>query len=186
MTGREPNSGARGQRMPRRPIVVLLAASLIIGWLGAVVGGFTVALRYENEPGPAGDPPDRWPGTSPILLDESRATLVMFAHPRCPCTRASLEELDRLATRHGADLAIHVVFFATPELGESWVRGPSWERASTIPGADLHEDEAGAIATCSGVQTSGHVLLYSPDGSLVFTGASSSREASPPHADTKA
>ena len=38
----------------------------------------------------------RWPPSSQIPLDQTSPTLLLFLHPRCPCSRSSLAELERL------------------------------------------------------------------------------------------
>jgi hypothetical protein len=55
--------------------------------------------NYESTPGVAAATPGRWPADSRIKPDADRATLVMLAHPHCPCTRASIGELARLMTQ---------------------------------------------------------------------------------------
>ena len=46
---------------------------------------------------PGGDPeaPARWPEASALVRNADGPTLVLFAHPKCPCTDASLAELAR-------------------------------------------------------------------------------------------
>src|ERR1700677_3560971 len=71
-------------------------AAMYVAWLAAVLGGTILMARYSNIPGNDGAAPKVWPTESQIPLDAHRPTLVMFVHPRCACTRASLGELEIL------------------------------------------------------------------------------------------
>ena len=87
----------------------LLAAIAL--WGAGVSTGMGALWAYSNQPGQPGDPPARWPGASSIRPVPGRATLVMAAHPHCPCTRASLGEL-ALIMRHAQQTATcHVLFY---------------------------------------------------------------------------
>src|SRR5438105_2192626 len=81
-----------------QPIVVVL---LLGSWLAIVAAGLTALWRYELAAGEPGTPPARWPSASAIAPARERPTLVMLLHPRCPCSRASVEELDRVLARVG-------------------------------------------------------------------------------------
>ena len=69
-----------------------------------------VLYDHQGSAGAAAAAPQTWPSASGIERDPQRPTLVMLAHPRCPCTRASLEELAVLMTRLGGRLDAHVLF----------------------------------------------------------------------------
>jgi len=64
-----------------------------IGWLATIVTGTYLLLAYANAPGQAGSPPENLPQSSQVPRDTERPTLVMFIHPHCPCSRASVGEL---------------------------------------------------------------------------------------------
>src|SRR5580700_5088255 len=65
-------------------------------WLLLVGAGFAAILNYQTASGAAGVTPQQWPAQTRIALAADRQTLIMFVHPKCPCSRASLEELNRL------------------------------------------------------------------------------------------
>ena len=96
---RQPARGdvIRGATKKRRFAVILIAGTV---WLSLVVTGMAMIIRYANVPGASGVKPVNWPADSQIALDANRFTLVMFAHPHCPCTRASLGELEQLTLEH--------------------------------------------------------------------------------------
>jgi len=81
-----------------------------------------------------------------------------------------MSELERIAARTRGRLDMNVVFYADPALGEDWERSGLWERAAAIPRARVWSDPKGALATRFDARTSGQVLVYAPDGRLVFRG----------------
>jgi hypothetical protein len=139
-------------------------------WLVAAGAGFVVILNYQSGSGPAGITPQHWPLGAQIVLDHNRDTLIMFAHPQCPCTRASLEELNRLLARSQGRVAAQVLFFKPGKFPSDWTRTDLWRNAAAIPGVTVHEDLDGAQARVFGAETSGYVLLYDTRGQLLFKG----------------
>jgi len=139
-------------------------------WLLAVGTGFALVLNYQNTGGRAGTAPEHWPSGTQIMLDSKQYTLVMFAHPRCPCTRASLEELNRLLAQSRGRVAAQVVFFKPVTNSNDWQQTDLWRSATAIPGVAVHEDLNGAQARLFGAETSGYVLLYDTNGQLLFRG----------------
>ena len=71
----------------------IFVVGLVLIWLLVVGAGMAMLTRYDNTPGLSGQPPKQWPEESGLPRPDGTSTLVMFGHPRCPCTRASLEEL---------------------------------------------------------------------------------------------
>ncbi|MDB6139663.1 MAG: redB [Verrucomicrobiaceae bacterium] len=96
--------------------------------------------------------------------------LVMFAHPRCPCSSASIGELATLMARCQGRLGAQVWFFQPAGETEEWARTDLWRSAATIPGVTVHVDSEGIEARRFNAETSGQVALYSQAGSLLFQG----------------
>jgi hypothetical protein len=150
------------QTNPRRRFPLIL---LIAGWLVVVVAGMGIAVRYETMPGLSAIPPAHAPDAR-----GSQSTLLVFAHPQCPCTRATLEQLDRIAARVGDLVKIQVHVYSAPSAGDAWTHSAIWERAARIPGVEVRADVEGHKARSLGVSTSGEALLFGPDGWLVYHG----------------
>jgi len=148
----------------------LVGAVAGISWLVAVAAGLAVLWSYENAPGTPATPPDHWPAASSLRRLPGIATLVMLVHPRCPCSRASLEELDRLMAHIPGVLLAHVVFVKPAGLPEDWEQTDLWRRAAAIPGISLTRDDGGAEARLFGAATSGQTVVYDGDGRLLFGG----------------
>jgi hypothetical protein len=139
-------------------------------WAGFVLFGARMLLNYENTSGTPADAPSQWPSHSRIARPNSRFTLVMLAHPNCPCTRASLAELNILMAKLHGKLAAFVIF-SKPEAGAKEVKGSDlWKEAATIPDVRAVYDDRGGETQNFGGQVSGQTLLYNPKGRLVFSG----------------
>ena len=124
------------------------------------------------------------PADTTIPPPNRQPVLIMMAHPRCPCTRASLEELSRLMTGLQGRLDARVVFFAPAEAGEEWWKSDLWEGAAAIPGVEVILDRDGAESQRFRTETSGHVLLYDTHGRLLFSGAFNLNTGFPCSGDT--
>ena len=153
------------KRLPINPLALAAA-----GWLAAVVAVMAILLVYSASPGPTGKVPERWPAGSGIAFDTSRPNLVLFAHPRCPCTRATLGELEILMAQSKGRLNAQVWFIKTAEAAEDWTDTALWRKAAAIPGVSVHRDEGMAEAARFGAGTSGQTLVYGHDGRLLFHG----------------
>jgi hypothetical protein len=156
---------------PGRTSGARLRAILVLGVSGfATAFGLDAALTYQARPGAPNEPRAEWPDEPSIGLDPERATLVLALHPRCPCSRATLAELERLLARWPESLQTHVLFYADPALGPHWHETDLWRRAASLPGAGVHVDELGQRARSLGAKVSGTALLYSREGKLLFEG----------------
>ena len=148
----------------------LLPASLITVWMVAACAGLFALFRYETRDGVAASPPGNWPSSSRLYRTSGRATLVIFLHPHCPCSRASIEELDRLlAYVHGL-VTVHAVFLKPREVSSDWEVTDLWERAASIPDVHLTADDEGIEAGFFDAATSGQVVLYDAEDRLIFSG----------------
>jgi len=139
-------------------------------WLLAVATGMTVLWRYSTAPGIPAAPPHEWPRESRIRPSPDLATLILLAHPQCPCTRASIEELDRLMARLDGRLVAHVLFVTPTDAPDGFERTDLWRSAAAIPGVDVVRDEDGVEARRFHAPTSGQVILYDAAGRLRFSG----------------
>ena len=153
--------------MRLRSIVLGLAC---IAWGSGVVAGFSTAERYAGTPGALATPGASWPATASVERDAARPTLLLFLHPCCPCSRATVEELSRLLARCGDRLATQVIFVSDPQLGTDWRQGGLWEDVAALPGVTELEDPGGTQARLFGARTSGQAELYGADGALLFSG----------------
>ncbi len=142
----------------------------VLIWLVVAISGFCIVAKYAYTPGPAAEPPAQWPSGTGIPLTPGHAALVMLAHPECPCTRASLEELARVLTVYGKKLDAHVVFLQAEESAGDGYSGGLPATAAAIPGLHVWIDRGGRMIERFGAYVSGQVLVYDPSGRLAFSG----------------
>lgn len=155
----------------RRCLPVHWIGMLVLGWGIGIAGGFMVLMDYQNAPGRPAEAPTEWPAETVIPReDTTRGTLVVFAHPHCPCTRATMNELERLMRYVQGRVATHVLFVQPVEYDRTWVEGELWRRATSISGVVPRRDVRGVEARRFGAFTSGQVLYYDADGRLRFVG----------------
>jgi hypothetical protein len=160
-----PSQPAVRRRMP-----ALRSGLMIALWLGTLSGSTALVWRYMSTPGRAAEAPAAWPSGTRISRTGGRFTLVMLAHPHCPCTRASIAELRTVMGGAGQGLDAHVLFLEPADRPRSWTRTDLWTNAAAIPGVAVSGDPGGVEAGRFGATTSGQTLLFDPNGSLLFAG----------------
>lgn len=157
---------SRLEQLTSRSAIVVL----VVLWMAAVGVGGTLLWKYAATAGVAATPPERWPAQSMITREPGTATLVMLAHPRCPCTRASIAELAVLMARIGQRGRAHVLFVRPRAADAGWDKTALWQAAAAIPGVTVHADPGGAQAALFRAATSGQVTAYDASGTLIFSG----------------
>lgn len=145
---------------------------LLIGavWMIAVMIGLLVLFEYQVTAGVDGIPAQQWPAESRIVPAVGQFHLVMAAHPRCPCTRASIESLARIMARAAGQATATVLFLKPRGAAAGWEQTDLWHSAAAIPGTQVACDDDGLEARRFGAATSGHVLLYDRHGRQLFSG----------------
>ena len=152
--------------MKTRPIWILSG----IAWLLAACAGAWVLSNYENAAGREGEALSQWPRDAKITIPTNQPVLIMFAHPQCPCTRASVDELNRLMAQCAGKVTAYVFFYHPDGMPKDWTQSGLWKSAAAIPGVQVHADPDGQEARRFGAESSGHVVLYDAHRRLVFHG----------------
>src|SRR5207253_9987242 len=75
----------------------LVMASVVWGFV--MFGGLAGMWAYAEKSGPPTTAGPMWPATTRLARDGHLPTLVMFLHPQCACSRASIGELGVLLAR---------------------------------------------------------------------------------------
>ena len=148
---------------------ILATALFAIVWIAAVGFGLRALFQYENEPGRVGALSPEW-SAEHIERATDRPTLVMLAHPHCPCTAASIGELAQVMARLQGKVEAYVLFVKPKESGRDWEDTSLRRSAEAIPGVKVVFDPDGVEAGRFGAETSGHTLLFGADGRLLFSG----------------
>lgn len=159
----------QGELLQRRTKQILATSLFATIWIAAVAFGLGTLFHYENTPGRVGALPRAWP-PSQIERSSDRPTLIMLAHPHCPCTRASVGELAQMMARLQGKVAAYVLLVKPKEAGRDWEETDLRRSAEAIPGVKVLVDPDGVEARRFGAETSGHTQLFATDGRLLFSG----------------
>jgi hypothetical protein len=144
--------------------------------LAAVAGGWYLLTSYalrSEQPLEAGVA-ERWPAGSALQRNQDGLTVLLFLHPKCPCSKATLAEIEQLTPHflqtQGAPPKLVVVATTPKGADESWLDTETIERARALPFASIFVDEEGAEAQRFGAVTSGLVLCYDAHGERSYAG----------------
>ena len=153
----------------KAPSIILTAVFGLI-WAGGAVFGAHFLFKYETRPGGVGRISSAWPSDSKVEPASDRPTLVMLAHPQCPCTRASMEELAQIMARVQGKVRAYVLFYSPRGSNAAWEDTDTRRSAARIPGVTVLSDLDGAEGARFGAETSGHTFLFDRHGQLLFNG----------------
>lgn len=171
--------------MQRRFWIVLVFGMAL--WITALAWGFGTLWQYANTPGPTAVLPQYWPEQIRFARDLHRPTLVLTAHPQCPCTSATLDALESIVLEHPGRLAVHVLVLQPSDVAANWSATNLVSRAAALPEVQVHLDRDGQYARSLGATTSGHAFLFATTGKLLFSGGlTSSRGHAGPGAAVEA
>lgn len=146
-------------------------ASIVLGlaWAGCVTGGMAALWRYGMTPAAAAAAPVTWPASAREAASD-KPTLLVFLHPKCPCSRTTVSELADILARRKDQPRVRVAMLRPGAMEPGWEQTSLWRNAAALPGAELKPDLDGTLAKQFGAVTSGQILLYAPSGQLVFNG----------------
>lgn len=139
-------------------------------WIAAIIVGYTCLISYNMTSGQTLAAPVSWPKASEMPHDSELPTLLVFIHPKCPCTQATIQELEKLLGETRGSVRCRMLFVCPSRLVPSWMDSRLARYCSSIEGADLDIDIDGALASMFNATASGQCLLYSARGELLFEG----------------
>lgn len=150
---------------PAAPAIAVIPFCLL------TLAGFYLLLRFDGTPAKQHYAPSLWPERAGIVFPSNKPALLVFLHPMCPCSRATLDELNGILPRvpKTALPEIHLIFVRSIK-NPDWNGGDLWERARGIPNAIRRWDDGGRIASRFRARTSGATLLYGVNRNLLFEG----------------
>ncbi len=148
----------------------LILSLIVILWLSAIGYGFSILLHYQFKANSEVTGIESWPNNSKLKLDPRLDTLLIFVHPHCPCSRASVAELNKLLTSFHQKLHTIVIFSKPKSKDDVWLKSDLWTKAESLPGAIIYVDDDNEEAKKFMTNTSGEVLLFKSNGTLVYHG----------------
>jgi hypothetical protein len=138
---------------------------LLAIWAAGVSFGVKKMLVFEFTPAAEISSPSQWPSHSTVKPDGFAPTLLVAVHPRCACSRASLQELDEIL-RQCPRLAARILVYRSRQ----WRTDEAADAILPRQQAEAVVDIDGQEASRFGLATSGETLLYSASGKLLFKG----------------
>jgi hypothetical protein len=132
--------------------------------------GMRAMLNYENGPAEPGQSPTQWPKGSRVSRAPGMPMVLVFAHPKCPCTDATIGELSILMTRLQGKARAAVIFVRPSSFPLGWEKTELWRSAEEIPGVTVFSDPGGVEAMRFGALASGQTILYDAEGRMRFSG----------------
>lgn len=178
----------------RRGHLEWTVSASIVAWLVVLAVAFSYLTLHEFST--ADNAPQamvtHWPSESRIERGAGRPTLLLFLHPKCPCSRATLRELERVFANvpdnNESDNATELFVVATvPADGaDEWRDTVTVNAAERLPNASLFIDRSGVEAARFGATVSGQLMLFDADGQREFAGGvtpSRGHEGANPGAD---
>ena len=155
---------------PRKPPSKLLPyLAVVLVWGACVLLGLLQAWTYEMTPGGSGQTPGQFPAKTELKLPGDKSSLLVFMHPKCPCSQATLEKLQELKEKVQDKLDVQVVMYYPKEKGPAFIED-SLAKGTRKLGYAVIPDEEGTEAKRFGAQTSGHAFMFSSDKKLLFSG----------------
>ena len=142
----------------------------VIVWAAVTGGGLAAMNSRAARPGGSGVQPGEWPSSSELEFHPDQSNLVMFLHPMCPCSRASIDSIQRLLARCGDRVNATVMFVQPAGAKFTVTDSPLIGLLSSLPGVSIRVDTLARQAEIFDAQTSGHVVLYDSRGRLLFSG----------------
>lgn len=143
---------------------------LIAGWVSMMGGAFFFLVRHEQTPGVATTSiATNLPSELSLSLATDQTLLLMFVHPQCPCSRASLGELEELMSKARGAAEVCLVFYKPAGEPDDWAKTGLYNEAQRL-GWQTRIDPGGVVAEHFGATTSGHVLIYDAKGRLSYSG----------------
>jgi hypothetical protein len=144
--------------------------ALCAAWMLIVLSGFLLLSAYAAQPGDSGTPPARWPRASGVPFDRSRPNLVIFLHPECPCSRASVTELAYVLERFGNQVSAHAIVVLPKNSREGRGNRGILDNLASVPTLRTWIDQQAIETERFRVATSGHVLIFDSRGRLTYSG----------------
>lgn len=151
---------------------LLTSPPAVIIWLALSICTMTSFWAYEATPGTPPAVAECAPAESSILLASEHSTLVVFIHPKCVCTNATLLELRRIWNQFDSTVQPKCIFALRQpaDRRSAWIETSIERMCRDFPEATVLYDYGGLEAKRHGITTSGTCILYASNGHRIFCG----------------
>jgi hypothetical protein len=149
---------------------MIVRYSFHLMWAVLSVSGFLALWQYALKPGETSQTLQQWPEKSGLSHSREKPQLVLFVHPRCPCSKATLAEVAEITAVVGKRLHTQIVFVLPGNTDQTWGEKGLYKSAMDLPLVDVVQDLKGKESVLFGAKTSGHAFFFDGKGKLVFSG----------------
>jgi hypothetical protein len=146
----------------------------------AVALGWYQLFNFSTTPGAQLAAPAHWPREIPSPSVNSHAPLLLvFVHPRCSCTPATLQQLDQILSSTHTTVQVVLVVYRSKAISQETSSATSEPAKYLHVPAQIVPDTNGLLARRFGAATSGEIVLYAAGGNLLFQGGLTPMRAQP-------
>jgi len=143
-------------------------------WLVLSVSGICAFWNYTFVSAELSHTQNMLPSETDLSPDFEHSLLLVFVHPKCACTIATLEELktlwSRLSQRRVAPMPALTFVVRTPEELSGWDETPIVRMCREFAGGHVYFDANGVETRRFGITTSGTLALYGSHENLLYIG----------------
>lgn len=147
-----------------------LLTTAVLVWLLVIACGLGQVWSYARTSNARMAPPEHWPASLPFSRSDSTGTLVLALHPRCPCTRATIAELQRVLADAEEKPDVIALVYRPSSASRAWDDAASIDLHASLSNLRSIDDVGGQIARQFGLNTSGEIILYDRAGALRYSG----------------
>ncbi|HTI51110.1 MAG TPA: hypothetical protein VL475_09165 [Planctomycetaceae bacterium] len=138
-------------------------------WCVLLGAGWWHLCRYTYRPSAVATTLSEWPHET-AFAPSSGFRIVMFVHPLCPCSDASIRELENSLARMPAKVSVTVIAVTAGLTAEDLESSGLIAELSAMPRIGLYVDATGAERKRFGAAVSGEVVAFDANGRRVYHG----------------
>jgi hypothetical protein len=101
--------------------------------ISSTLAGFGALFSFNGTAGPVTAGPAGWPEGTAVERSHTGPTILVFVHPFCSCTGATIEELDRLMASRKSRAPAPVIKVLFTRSDRAWKPGDLWSQAAKLP-----------------------------------------------------
>lgn len=138
--------------------------------MSLAITGLVNGALYDGTPAPTAATKPDWPQKAALAPAEEGSTVLLFAHPACPCTGASLHNLRESLSRSNSPYKLYIVFSRPAAFPANEASRKLRQAAQAIPNVHIVEDKGALVAAQFGASASGECFLFDRNGKQLFHG----------------
>ena len=139
-------------------------------WIVTSLYGIYFSINYSSTPGESSKWSEPWPEQSQLKFEPDKFNFVVFLHPECDCSKATLNQIEEIVKDAGSEKIHYLAVFLLPEkMRIAWGESDLLKRTRGIKNLQIYIDDQKEFQRF-GVKTSGQTLIFGPSKDLLFSG----------------